>query len=416
MNEQDKMINEQALAEIEDVINEIEEQSKQLNSECLYRGEARLHNKVCSGIYRDYDNINEKTPDVSYIQSQIVKKHQEYLPYSKSTDDYEILSDIQHFGGKTNLIDFTSDINVALYFACNKAFEDDGRVIILKKEKNDNYEVKTPYASTNRKEDQKSVFVESKEGYIEPDHVVLIPVNLKVHIRAYLKGFHAISQETIYNDVHGLLTAEDIQPYFIEYEKAKKKMDKQLENGEVDYKDENVNAEIKDITRHLELVKQLNPKFVNAYNDLVLLHTKTGKFDGSIKYCDEALEQNLDIAKFNAWKGQALNLNGEYEAANEHLNRAIMLDDSDPYFYYLRCENNMRILHSAQDQNDKNIQISKQEIYEVTRIIKSDLKSLHKKESQSDEKYINLLMVLLEEGNLYIPEDVRNLLMLLAER
>ena len=52
--------------------------------------------------------------------------------YTDIIDEHEILSELQHFGGKTNLIDFTAEYLIALFFACDGAMEEDGRVIVLK--------------------------------------------------------------------------------------------------------------------------------------------------------------------------------------------------------------------------------------------------------------------------------------------
>ncbi len=40
-----------------------------------------------------------------------------------------MLVEMQHFGGKTNLIDFTTDYRVALFFACDGAHGECGRVV-----------------------------------------------------------------------------------------------------------------------------------------------------------------------------------------------------------------------------------------------------------------------------------------------
>ena len=45
--------------------------------------------------------------------------------------DFEILTDIQHYGGETNLIDFTRGYLIALFFACDGSFDEDGRIITL---------------------------------------------------------------------------------------------------------------------------------------------------------------------------------------------------------------------------------------------------------------------------------------------
>ena len=48
------------------------------------------------------------------------------------TTDFEILTEIQHYGGKTNLIDFTTDYFIALFFACDGHHDKKGRIILQK--------------------------------------------------------------------------------------------------------------------------------------------------------------------------------------------------------------------------------------------------------------------------------------------
>ncbi len=47
--------------------------------------------------------------------------------------DFEILAELQHYGCKTNLIDFTVDYLIALFFASTSSHHKDGRVILLKR-------------------------------------------------------------------------------------------------------------------------------------------------------------------------------------------------------------------------------------------------------------------------------------------
>ena len=39
--------------------------------------------------------------------------------------------ELQHYGGKTTLIDFTQNIYIALFFACNGSFDENGRITLL---------------------------------------------------------------------------------------------------------------------------------------------------------------------------------------------------------------------------------------------------------------------------------------------
>ena len=99
---------------------------------------------------------------------------------------------------------FTEDYLIALFFACDGSHDEEGRVILLKTE-SESYEVKKPRRIISRVESQKSVFVESPIGFVEPDSVVTIPIDLKFPMLNYLEKYHRISIATIYNDLHGFI-------------------------------------------------------------------------------------------------------------------------------------------------------------------------------------------------------------------
>ena len=121
----------------------------------------------------------------------------------------EILTELQHFGGKTNLIDFTTDYNIALFFACDGSYNKDGRIIFNEIEKIKG-QVLYPRNPENRVIGQKSVFVRPPWGFIEPDDVIAVPKELKQPILTFLRKSHGISTETIYNDLHGFIKNQGI--------------------------------------------------------------------------------------------------------------------------------------------------------------------------------------------------------------
>ena len=127
------------------------------------------------------------------------------------TVDFEILTEIQHYGGKTNLIDFTIDYLVALFFACDGHHDKDGRVILQKADEIQDM-IKYPRNPRHRVAGQKSVFVRHPKGFIEPhkDNIVIIPASLKKLILQHLRKYHGIFTETIYNDVYGFIRNQDI--------------------------------------------------------------------------------------------------------------------------------------------------------------------------------------------------------------
>ncbi len=105
----------------------------------------------------------------------------------------------------TNLIDFTDDYLIALFFASVENDETDGRVVLHWPEPES---VLRPKRTMNRIVSQRSVFVRPRRGFIVPDasqETVPVPRDLKGSILTFLERFHGISKTTVYNDIHGFI-------------------------------------------------------------------------------------------------------------------------------------------------------------------------------------------------------------------
>ena len=109
---------------IQDIIHEIKQKSK--GGGYIYRGESQCYDWVSSNLWREYADIDAEHFDIEVMQKEILE---EAKKYKGKTDEEEILTEIQHYGGKTNLIDFTRNPYIALFFACEKYPHKDGRVI-----------------------------------------------------------------------------------------------------------------------------------------------------------------------------------------------------------------------------------------------------------------------------------------------
>ena len=219
---------------VEEVLRKIEEKAG--TGEYLYRGEPEhyqehpYYGKVSSNLYREFlkdDDFDVRSEhfNIEDLQKAMLEAAKEFS--RKPDSEKEYLAEIQHYGGKTNLIDFTEDYLIALFMACQVSFEknitacDDpfgtesfgknGRVILQKKELINSY-IERPYAPINRVIAQKSVFVRHPNGFILPNEedVISIPANLKILIRKHLERYHGISAETVYNDLHGFIKNQDI--------------------------------------------------------------------------------------------------------------------------------------------------------------------------------------------------------------
>ncbi len=206
---------------INTIRQKISEIKKSANSNYIYRGEPEHHEKypyygkVSSGLWREYRRkIPEVTFDIEFLQAELLKAAKNYS-HEPSEDDFEIMSQLQHYDGKTNLIDFTTDHLRSIFFACDGSPSAEGRVILLQRTEdiNEKYQIKEPQNPRNRIIAQKSIFVQPPKGFIEPcdiNDIVTIPANLKQCMLTYLREEKNISTETIYNDLHGFIKNQNI--------------------------------------------------------------------------------------------------------------------------------------------------------------------------------------------------------------
>ena len=197
--------------EIRNIISEIEEKSA--DGCYIYRGEPnKCYGEVSSSLRRQLKKQMKGVRNFDVEEEiEIVQAEDLALAkgYTHMTNDFDILTLLQHFGGATNLIDFTTDYRIALFFACEKVFAKDGRVILLKRteEIDERYSIKGPRQLQGRPEVQKSIFVRSPKGFIEPHEIKIIGIqkNLKFHLLKHLQRHENISPVTIYNDLFGFI-------------------------------------------------------------------------------------------------------------------------------------------------------------------------------------------------------------------
>lgn len=176
----------------------------------IYRGEPQHYEKVSSSLWRECAKEFGADPfDIEAIQEQMLKSAKDY---THETDTFEILTELQHYGGNTNLIDFTTDNHIALFFACDGFLDKPGRIILLEKTEEIEAYIKPPRNPQNRVIAQKSVFVQPPKGFIEPKQykVINIPESVKEAMLAYLQKHHGLSTQTVYNDLHGFIRNQHI--------------------------------------------------------------------------------------------------------------------------------------------------------------------------------------------------------------
>ena len=316
---------------IDKVLEKINEIAKVSDTgDYIYRGEPAQHQeppyngKVTSGLYRQYIDIEAEPFDVAVVQADILKEAHKYTPHKM--DDFELLATLQHFGDKTNLIDFTTDYLVALFFACDGEPKKPGRVILLQRHPasdSKTYEVKKPPGTIRRAEAQKSIFVETLEGFVDPDKTVTIPVDLKSALLAYLRTHHDISTETIYNDLPGFIENRGLHKNaYTEFYKGYTSQER-ADSAKTEAERQKCYNDA--ITHYTEAIA-LNPERVGAYNNRGNAYRITGDFDAALEDFNKAIELNPEDAEVYSNRGLVYDDTGDFATALEDYNKAIALN------------------------------------------------------------------------------------------
>ena len=360
----------QQLDELNRVLETIREiAEKSAGGDYIYRGEPDCYLKVSSTLYRAYDEeIGAESLEIDVVQEEILEEARKYT--REAASDLEILTELQHHGGKTNLIDFTADYLIALFFASDGSPDKDGRIILLKKQ-SDSYQVEKPPKTINRVESQKSIFVQNPRGFVAPDDEVIIPKDFKQPMLNYLRKHHDISTETIYNDLHGFIRIQDIhhQAYEALYrglsaedkgelDKAIQNYDKAIElkpdffgaynNRGVAYGEKHdFDTAIKDFTTAIEI----KPDFFGAYNNRGNAYFEKRDFDTAIQNYDKAIEIQPDYAEAYNNRGNAYGGKRDFDTAIQNLTTAIEINPD-----YAEAYNSRGIVYRRKGDFDTAIQ------------------------------------------------------------
>ena len=376
MSERNQSDSQCELARIKEIIGKIV--AKSFDGNFIYRGESKCYEKVSSGLYRAYssegmkirdkdiaDPIQESVekilrdakeyldePDDSEILSQlqrgIVDPDVVPLPglekilaraqasLGKSTD-FKILASLQHYGLKTNLIDFTTNPLVALFFACNSSFDEDGRIIVLKRQSTEDFCIKEAPPIIRQAVSQRSILVEAHKGFISgPYEVIRIDKCLKIHVQKYLEKSYGISTKGVYGDIHGFIRTYDIYP-----DPYRKLFDGKdcLKNAPSAKKPEEQLQGYEKAIGIFTGILDSNRDFLEAYLNRGAGYFQLGEhyreanekdkakreYDKAITDYKAAITQDSDYAEAYAGRGKVYNIMRKFDAAARDFNKAISL-------------------------------------------------------------------------------------------
>ena len=313
---------------VDDIIRSIQEKSADGNY--IFRGEPKCYQRVSSNLFRELEAIKVKFSDIKEIEAGIIA---EAKSYTDKTDDSEIRDDIQHYGGKTNSIDFTTDYNVALFFACYGLPTKSGQVIILQETEKIKEMLRYPKTPEIRVGAQKSVFVEPTKGYIEEKfEVICIPKELKLLILQHLKENlnPEITPKTIYNDIHGFIRSQNT--YWMVYRDFYNGLISQNKAKEAKTLKEKQKA-FKEVIEHYTNALDKDLQLASVYNNRGNAYNNINEYDSAIADFDIAIQLEPNSAEAYHNRGNTYGKNGELDLALADFNKAMQIkpDDAETY-------------------------------------------------------------------------------------
>ena len=282
-----------------------------------------------SGELKDVNALHLNIESLQKAELEKAKKH------SKETDELEILTEIQHYGGKTNLIDFTTDYYIALFFACNGSPTKDGRIILQDKDGIVKDWIKEPRNAEpeSRIKIQKSIFVRPSNGFIEPDIVIVIPKDLKRSLLNYIEKEFGVSAEKIYGDIHGFIGGQASR--LDTYKEVRKGITAQQDGDEADNlkeKNKNYQGSVKHFTKAI----QQNPEAAEAYSGRGLAYLSIRALDKALADFSRAIELNQRSAEAYNGRSAVYRAKDDFDNAIVDANKAIRLEPNDPQAYHGR--------------------------------------------------------------------------------
>ena len=367
------------------------------NEEYIYRGEDEQFDRPgASSLYREYKKILKGDPENPYeppeeIVTSLSKWNRERLiedvhDYYPDTTDNERLAAVQHLGGATNFVDFSEDLNVALFFACYKNPDKNGRIIVMPSSKNERESTSMKKGPTSletlndnkvfiprragndpgyqRARAQRGLVVYCPEGYIKEDKYKKVEIvsQDKLLMLEYLRKYHGIDYQTIFYDIHGYIELTKyrhtlLREYYIavdrmKYEDAEKKISELINMSGIywEYNERGVlYADMGDYPKAMENFDRaikLNPNYSRGYYNRGKIYGLQGDHARAILEYSEAIKLNPKYSYAYNNRGRSYSLQGDYARAILEYSEAIKINPKYSRGYYNRGK-----VYSSQGDN-----------------------------------------------------------------
>lgn len=342
-------------------------------SQYIFRGQSDAKWPLWSGVVRRLSEAKKKNKHNSltvskseirfYLTEKIseTRKREDSHSIIKGMSDIRLMTEMQHYGAATILLDFSFNALVSLYMAASENSRADGKVFCINYKKKTDFKeivdyqeteddgnkkkvsqilldsdgkimVYRPYHSNTRIIKQESIFIFHDTGIIEKDqidHEIIIDKSAKENIINDLGSMIGLSDETIYPDFLGYLQANNsAKPFKIlsptDYYKLA--FDYNLRaSGDGPKEKENQNKAIEYYKKAIEL----DGDFYNAIINLAVIYNDIGKHDDAIILLNQAVKNKL--CDEDAWynRGISYHCMEDYTKAIADYKRALRYNPED---------------------------------------------------------------------------------------
>ncbi len=330
-------------------INQIAEQSSE-SKRYIYRGQSKIYSDgITSTAKRRFKHSGRTPNEDEYFEyhTNLIKDARSYR-YGQELElnDTELLIDLQHYGAATGLIDFSEDLLIALWFACDKP-DENGKVFFLdvwtdqfehlvsggdlfkekEKEKDKtkppHYYLHTNFKSNARISAQKGVFIFGYQD-IDIDNVASITIKKedKVFIRQELKQYFNIEEKTLFQDIYGFAQVNNT--------KHKLSIKTATDYFQEAYEEDNAEQAIVLYQKAIEI----KPDMHEAYNNMGIFYSELEKYQEAINAYQKAIKIKPDNHEAYYNMGNAYGKLGEYQKAINVYQKAIEIKPDEHNAYY----------------------------------------------------------------------------------
>ena len=382
-------------------LNEFMIWAQELPPGYVFRGVSNTEYLIEASTYRRLKGENGKSNNnedrnpqrMLDINKEMIKDanlHRHRWKNEEPLSDLNLLSELQHLGAATCLIDFTKNPLVALWMACRKSSRraKDGTAhgkvyavdtgsrskfksveikeaqkkdldYFFKYHKEEGYQLYQwqPNYQNSRMLAQQSIFLFGWDE-IKPSAECIIVENHKQEIRDFLKKSAGITGDILFPDFEGFASQRaENKPYEYDIDISPSEdrediEDKEDATADVDILSDSVAQSY--LERGLQASREGNTEeaircydagiFLEPsdsllsyfYNERAAAHHNTKNFESAIRDYNEAIRLDPTNAYNYYWRGRARYELEQYPDAIVDFDVAINLNSNDPYFYYWR--------------------------------------------------------------------------------